>query len=260
MPRFARTRKLFVDALSGPRVVFHHVPKCGGTSVAQALRIRYAISFAGFPTPPILNSIRTLNPGIGEQDRARLVDHFQERLFLFYLFHDIRCIAGHVRFSATAHDTFSKSYRFITTLRDPVSMMISHYFFQRKRPDDLFTNVFDLDAYFDTWEARELGSLYSYFFSGAPIAEDPSSAKSIALAKENLARFDAIGFVDDIPGFQRQLREAVGLRLRIGHANKSVASQSELTEIVTPAVRRRMEEMSAPNIEIYEFARRELAR
>ena len=36
--------------LSGNRIVFHHVPKCGGTSVGRALRLSYFLS-QGTVTP-----------------------------------------------------------------------------------------------------------------------------------------------------------------------------------------------------------------
>jgi hypothetical protein len=113
MPRFEQARKFTVDLLSGPRVVFHHVPKCGGTSIAQALRLRYAVSFAGFPTPPIYRAVMATEPAADEASRARLVDEFQERLLLYYLYSDSRCVAGHVRFSRIAYHLFSKTCKFV---------------------------------------------------------------------------------------------------------------------------------------------------
>ena len=58
-------------------------------------------------------------------------------------------------------------------------------------------------------------------------------------------------------GFQQQLHKALGVRLRIGHTNRSRVDRDEA---VAPGLRAKIEEMSAPNIEIYEFARRELVR
>jgi hypothetical protein len=260
MPRFEQARKFTVDLLSGPRVVFHHVPKCGGTSIAQALRLRYAVSFAGFPTPPIYRAVMATEPAADEASRARLVDEFQERLLLYYLYSDIRCIAGHVRFSQVAHNLFSKSYKFVTTLREPVSMMISHYFFLPRRSAEIFTSVDDIDAYLESEEARHFGAVYPYYFNGGSAHDEPWSDAAMCKAKKNLRLLDVVGFVDDIPRFQRQLRDHVGLRLRIGHANRSVASREDRKSVITPTVRRRIEELSAPNIEIYEFAKRELQR
>ncbi len=257
MPRFAVIRKAVVDTLSGPRLVFHHVAKCGGTSVAQALRLRYAVSFAGFPSLPLYRTVGALHPDVDEVRRAQLVDDFQEELLLYHLFNDVRCLSGHVRFSELAYRLFAPGYKFITTLRDPISLMISHFFFQPQRPADLWTNVMDIDSYLAGAEARELGAIYSYFFNGLPTDADPRSPEAVARAKQNLGRFAAIGFVDDMAGFQRKLREEVGLRIRIGVANRSPASRAERASVITPEVRKRMEELSATNLEIYDFARRE---
>lgn len=199
-------------------------------------------------------------PAADEASRAKLVDEFQERLLLCYLYNDIRCIAGHVRFSRTAYDLFSKTYKFVTTLREPVSMMISHYFFLPRRSTEIFTNIDDIDVYLESEEARQFGAVYPYYFNGGSAHDEPWSDAAMSKAKENLRLFDAVGFVDDIPRFQRQLRDHVGLRLRIGHANRSIASREDRKSVITPTVRRRMEELNAPNIEIYEFARRELQR
>lgn len=259
MPRFARLRKAFVDALSGPRVVFHHVPKCGGTSVAQALRLRYAVSFAGFPSMPLYRTIGTLHPNVGSVRRAQLVDELQERFLFYYLYNGIRCVSGHVPFSNLAFEEFSSSYKFVTTLREPVSLMLSHYFFQSQRPADIWPATTDIDAYLETAEAREFGALYSYFFNGLPREADPRAQNAVESAKANLRRFDVIGFVDDMASFQRLLRERVGIGLRIGYANRSKASTSDRTSAVTPAARRKIADLNVINTEIYEFAKRELA-
>jgi hypothetical protein len=68
-----------------------------------------------------------------------------------------------------------------------------------------------------------------------------------------------VGFVDDTSGFQRQLTELLGVRLWIGHANRSKASQIERTAL-TQELRSRIQEISSANIEIYNFARRLFAK
>ena len=61
-------------------------------------------------------------------------------------------------------------------------------------------------------------------------------------------------------GYERRLRDALNLRLRIGHKNKGArTSAAARAKAITPSVQRRIEEISAPNREIYDFAARELA-
>jgi len=259
MQRFVRIRRGLTDLLTGPRVIYHHVPKCGGTSVARALHIRYAVSFAAFPTLPVYRTIRNLHPQADDAERDRLVDLFQERLLLFYLHQDARCVAGHVRFSEVAHTRFSPAYAFITTLRDPVSLMISNFFFQARRPAEFWTTVDDIEAYLESAEARAIGGIYSHYFNGLPPGTDPHEQAAVRRAKQNLERLDLIGLTDDIPDFQRRLRQDLKIRLRIGYANRSKAPRGEKASIITPAVRRRIEELNATNLDIYDFVRSELA-
>ena len=259
MSRIAALRNTLVDVFAGPRLVFHHVAKCGGTSVQEALHRRYAVSFAGFPSVPLHNTISALNPGIDESHRGHLVDEFQEKLLLFQLNRDVRCLAGHVRFSETAFNHFNEKYKFITTLREPASFLISHFFYQPNRPSEIWRNFTNINEYLDAAEERNFGAYYSYFFNGLPPSADPHSDKAITLTKENLRRFTVIGFVDDMTKFQRKLRDRVGVRLRIGIANKSRVDKSAQESIITPSVLQRIRKISATNYEIYNFARREFS-
>ncbi len=62
-----------------------------------------------------------------------------------------------------------------------------------------------------------------------------------------------------MPRFECRLREILGVRLRVGHANKSKADSSERDNTITPAIRREIEALSTPNNEIHAFAKPELA-
>jgi hypothetical protein len=252
-----KARKQAVDALSGPRVVFHHVPKCGGTSIARALHLRYVASFAGFPSSSVQKTIDALHPALDPMRRAQLVDDFQAQLLLFNLFRDVRCLAGHVRFSETAFAIFSNQYKFITTLREPVSLMISRFFYQRSQPS-LWRNYADIDSYLESPEARVFGAYYSYFFNSLPTDSDPETLEAIENAKQNLLKFTVVGFVDDMEDFKRKVRDRIGIRIHIGVANRSKVETSTRENIITPEIRERMRKLSAVNIEIYDYAKREI--
>ncbi len=86
-----------------------------------------------------------------------------------------------------------------------------------------------------------------------------SSANLLGRAKENLEKFSAVGLTEDMPRFERRLRDILGVRLRIGHENRSRVPDTERQRTVTPEVRRKIEDLSAPNIEIYDFVKERLA-
>lgn len=256
---FAWARNRLIEVVCGAPVVFHHVPKCGGTSIARKLRVHYALSFAGFPSEPTYAALESLHPGEDDNELPKRVIEFREIQLLYYLFCSYRCLSGHVRFSNVAFDKFSQSYKFITTLREPVNMLISSYFYDSKQINPRWKVEDDIESYLEGPRARIFGAIYSHFFSGLPHDNDPCTRESVDLAKENLSRFAAVGLVEDMAGFERKLREVLGIRLRIGHENRSRVSDAERREAITPVIRRKIEELSAPNIEIYEFAKRHLA-
>ena len=138
-------------------------------------------------------------------------------------------------------------------------MLISSYFYDIKQTNLRWKADDNIESYLETSRAKIFGAVYSQFFSGLPHNEDPWTRESIDSAKENLGRFAAVGLVENMAGFERKLREVLGIRLRIGHENRSRVSDAERREAITPAIRRKIEELSAPNIEIYEFAKRHLA-
>lgn len=249
------------DLICGNPVVFHHVPKCGGTSVTRALMYRYPTSFVSMKAAmPLYNALEALHPDESIDGMAYRSDELRERLLLLHLFRGVRCIWGHVKYSATAHQLFGGKYKFITTLREPVSLYISTLFWNITSRQARWKIDEDIEAFLETPRARVFGSIYSGFFSGLPAQVDPAAPEAIEAAKTNLRGFAVVGLVEDMTGFERQLRAALAVRLSIGRHNVARVSNSERSRAVTPAVRRRIEELCAVNIEIYEFARRELAK
>lgn len=248
------------DAVCGRRVVFHHVPKCGGTSVSRALRFRYPSSFAGFPTGPTYRAIEALNP-TGDRDCiANLVIDFRQKQLLVHLFSDVRCVAGHVRFSEPAYELFHEKYQFITTLRDPVSLLSSLFFYDVSATEERWKADPNIELFLETPRAALFGAVYAHFFSGLPPATcDPQAREVIDRAKANLARFAVVGLTDDMERFERRLREVLGTRIRIGHRNKARVGPEERGRVISPAVRKKIEALSAVNLEIYDYARRNLA-
>ena len=248
------------DLICGHPVVFHHVPKCGGTSVTRALMFRYPTSFVSMKAAmPLYKALEALYPDDTAEAIATRSDDLRERLLLLHLYRGVRCIWGHVRYSPTAHRLFADRYRFITTLREPVALYISTLFWNTSARHDRWKIDGDLEEFLETPRAKVFGSLYSAFFAGLPHDADPSDRAAIEAAKANLRGFSVVGLVEDMAGFERQLRQSLGVRLSIGRHNVARVSSSERTRAVTPAVRRKIEELCAVNTEIYDFARRELA-
>lgn len=240
------------DKVMPQRVVYHHVPKCGGTSVGRALRKRFLLS-QGTVVPEA--SYRAFEAFTGREDRQQmLVDvlDLREQMMMYLMFEDVRCVSLHVRFSDTAYDLFKERYKFVTILREPVSRFVSHYFWSYGKPHAHARIEEEFPAFLETDRAKRLGATYSEYFCGLPKDEDITSDKAVAAAIANLKRMDVVGRLDDLPDFERQLKEQLKVRVRIGHENKMKQPKSKKRDIVTPELMEKVKELCAPDIAIWE--------
>lgn len=212
------------------RVVFHHAPKCGGTSVGRALRKRFILSQATVLPEASYAAEAALTPEAASDDVLRRAEALRERMLLYHLAAGVDCIAAHVRFSDAAWQAFNGKVRFITMLRDPAARFLSHYRWSHGRPDGHAHIPLPFDAFLDSPAAQHLGAYYVYFFSGLPPDADMRSDAALARAKANLDRFDAVGFLDRLEDFQAAIRQTVGVRLRIGHENRAQTPLPETLE------------------------------
>jgi hypothetical protein len=245
-------KRTLVDVLHPSRVVFHHVPKCGGTSVGRALRKRYILSQATVKPDESFYAFEAFS---GRSDRDQMlidVAALREQMMLYHMYDDVRCVSLHVPFSDVAYARFNASYKFITILREPVSRFVSHYFWSYKKPNDHARIDEDFETFLGTARARRLGASYVEYCSGAPMAPDLSDPELIARAITNLrTRFDVVGRLDDLPGFEASIRDVLGVRIRIGHENKARQPGATRKSVVTPELMARAREVCAPDIAVW---------
>lgn len=248
-------RGRLLDRVLPQRFVFHHVPKCGGTSVGRALRKRYLLSQATIHPEASFQAFMAFT---GRNDTERmLVDvlDLREQMLLYLMFSDIRCISAHVRFSETARACFGERYKFVTVLREPVSRFVSHYNWSHGRPGAHAAIDEGFDAFLGSPRAERMGASYVEYFAGLPKGADLRTQAGVERAIANLRRFDVVGRLDDIDGFRRDLRQALGVRVRIRHENRATQQDGAVRQnALTPAQRRKVEALCAPDIEIWRNA------
>lgn len=239
------------DWTTPQRVVFHHVPKCGGTSVGRALRKRYLLSQATV-TPE--SSFRAFEAFTGRTDRQQmLVDvlDLREQMMLYLMFEDVRCVSLHVRFSKTAHERFADRYKFVTVMREPVSRFISHYFWSYGKPDAHARIEEEFAVFLDTERARRLGATYSEFYAGLSKEDDITTPAAIAAAIANLRRFDVVGKIENLAEFESGLKRELGVRIKIGHENKARKHDDKDKVLMSSELRARVNEICAPDVAIW---------
>jgi hypothetical protein len=218
-----------MDLLCSRRIVFHHVPKCGGTSVGRALRRSYILS-QGTVTP--FESERAFEAAQDFRKRGAIgdVSDFREMMLLYMLYCDVRCVAAHIPFSEVAFEEFSGRYAFVTLLRDPVKRFISNYYWSHGRPAGVQHIAEPLEEFVLTKRARRLGSTYARYFSGAPAAEEFTGRHADA-AIQNLQRMHFVGFLDDMARFNKGMRTVTSRRVKFGMENVGDVSARRNTVI-----------------------------
>lgn len=253
--RVKSVRERMMDKMMPQRFVFHHVPKCGGTSVGRALRKRYIASQA---TVLPEASFRAFEAFYNRTDTEKmLVDvlDLREQMLLYLMFADTRCISAHVRFSAAAYTHFSENYKFITILRDPIARFVSHYNWSHAHSGAHAEIKEDFDAFLATERAARMGATYVEYFAGLSANADIRSREAIDCAVANLGKFDVIGRLDDLGGFTGAVRDRLGFRIRIGHENKARKAGGGIRlQDLTDDQMQRVRAHCAPDIAIWDQA------
>lgn len=245
--------------LFGKPVVYHHVPKCGGTSVERALRRRYALSYATFPLPAIYNAVQALHPNYNSAELDDESSRFREVQLLSLLYQNVYCVAGHVYFSKAAHGIFSGNYTFATTIREPVAFFRSFYVQLRSAREARWKITTNFDDFLETELAEQIGKFYLIYFSRLSRTGKQNSSIYLGEAMQNLAGFDVVGLLEDMPAFERRLADSIGVGVRFGHTNRGETKGVEEDLEITPERKRKIEILSEANIAIYQFVKRELA-
>ena len=234
------------DLMCGRPMVFHHVPKCGGTSVGRSIRRAYLLS-QGTVTP--VESEKAFDAA---KQRAKgsvgHVSELREMMLLYMLFSDVRCVSAHIPFSDAAFDAFGDRYAFITILRDPVDRFISNYFWSHDRPDAHYRIAEPLEDFLSTDRARAVGSTYARYFCGEP--GHIFGTAQVDAAVRNLHRMSFVGFLDQIDDFEAALHRLTGRRIRIGKENIR-GTGSKRDAILSGPLRDKILEVCAADREIW---------
>ena len=204
------------DRFCSQRIVYHHVPKCGGTSISRALRRAYIPSQAGLRPEESIKAFHAWQRG-HQTDAGHPAD-LTEMMLLYLLYTDVRCIAAHAPFSNQGFEIFSDRYAFVTILRDPVERFISNFYWNTTRPPGERRIDQPLEEFLETDAAVRLGSTYARYFCGTP-ANAKFSTQDVDKAIVNLRQLNFVGFLDEMGEFSAALRRLTGRRIRIGTEN-----------------------------------------
>ena len=236
--------------------LFLHLPKCGGTSVAEAL----------YATVPIWERITVLDaestrraaailrcdlddPLLGHDDLEHGADTFRlrEQIMLAQMAWGSPLIHGHVLWSEAAERHFGEAYKIVTLMRNPVERTISNYRMARRRG----IAAENFEDYIETPLAKAHARVFLRYLSGVALPDEDDIAQLTQIAIGRLSACAVIGFLDDLDGFAAAFEREIGPRLRIPHFNAAEADDVA----PSPAELDRIRTLCAPDLEIYAAAR-----
>ena len=105
-----------------PRICFIHIPKCGSTSIYNALRKHVPQDrIRHLQVDAVSKAAETVGRGL----------EYRSDILAYHLFcEDVDIVFGHYQVTATLIDAHPE-YEFVTVLREPVSNFLSNFYYSR---------------------------------------------------------------------------------------------------------------------------------
>lgn len=215
------------------RCFFMHIPKCGGTSVTEALNATIPLhKRVGLIDA---NATRRATSILEANKDERLYFHddletgpkvyaLRQSLLLTHMAWGTPMIYGHVPFNQSALDHFGKSYKFVTLMRDPIERTISN--FSHSAREGLIPN--DFDSYLKGPVLRTHGLTFLRYFSGRPLIAPEEEAAALDEAMRNFRTFSVVGFLDMLDTFSNKFQKVFGRKLKIYKYNAAQSKKIEL--------------------------------
>ncbi|MDJ0858786.1 MAG: hypothetical protein QNJ03_06895 [Dinoroseobacter sp.] len=236
--------------------IFLHLPKCGGTSLSEAL-------YATVPIHKRVGVIDALSTrraasvlAFGEDDAWRCHDDLEhghhtfdlrERILLTHGCWNTDLVHGHVLLTDLLRRHLLGRYKLLTIMREPVARAISNY--------RMAVAAGIADANPDVWLqspiARAHCTTYLRYLSGQHSVSADAETEALMRATNALTDFTLIGFLEEIEDFARSFE-------RLFHADLSLHkyNQAKGPEIAfTQSQLDRIHEMCAADAALYASAR-----
>ena len=247
--------RLVNNLLSGnlkQKIFFMHVPKCGGTSISRAIRRNYGFGKKQGTDFFQLDAAASLK---ASQILGTIELEFFENLLIYNMsIRSRKYIDGHFVYSQKAFESFGDEWKFVTLLRNPVSKWFSKYFYNRYKESLHYKLDCDLETYLESKTGIADGSDYVRCLTGTSLLHNSNSKCAVEQAIGNLDNFALIGVLEKIDVFTRDFERQFDAKLNIKRHRSNPFPKFKQEEQISNRVKKRVEEICQPDIQVYNAA------
>jgi hypothetical protein len=225
-------------ARSQPLIIFLHLPKTAGTTLAHIIERQYD-SIAILP----------LYESMFGEELAAIPQKQMDRL---------RIVTGHLYFGA--HAFSSRPGTYITMLREPIDRVISHYYFVRHDPSNYLYDLarkMSLKEFVESCDRQEPNNDQTRLLAGKCNAASfgTCSGEMLEIAKRHLAEyFSVVGVTEEFDRSLILMKRILGWRNPF-YRKQNVNEHRLRKENIPPETLRVIQAYNELDIELYRNAR-----
>ncbi len=225
-------------ARSQPLIVFLHLPKTAGSTLARIIERQYDSS-----------AILPLYESMLGEELAAIPQNQMDRL---------RIVTGHLCFGA--HEFSARPCTYITMLREPIDRVISHYHFVRNDPSNYLYELarkMSLKEFVESCGRQEPNNDQTRLLAGPGHTArfGICSDEMLDMAKRNLAKyFSAVGVTEEFDRSLMLMKRILGWRTPF-YTKQNVNQHRPRKENVPLETLRVIQAYNELDIELYSYAR-----